>query len=241
MTRVLIVVANREQFPEPAFPVRGAVRGGGGGGRRRRARVFDAGLYRRPLAALRAELRGLGGPTPSASRCATPTTPPGRTRNTYTGWYAQVAAAVREAAPQARLVLGGPAFSIFPRGDAPRPARPRRRGRRRRGGGAAARRGRAAGGHRRAAARRPRRASRLPADLARRLPRRRALPHRRRPDARAAARTAASTAPIRGWRARACGGARPRRSSTRWSGCAASSARSSSSSSTRRSTPTRAT
>jgi radical SAM superfamily enzyme YgiQ (UPF0313 family) len=34
---------------------------------------------------------------------------------TYTDWYARVAAAVREAAPQARPVLGGPAFSIFPR------------------------------------------------------------------------------------------------------------------------------
>ena len=57
MQRVLIIVANREQFPEPAFPcgalyVAGAVEAAGG-----RARVFDAGLYRRPLAALRAELR----------------------------------------------------------------------------------------------------------------------------------------------------------------------------------------
>ena len=56
MTRVLIIVANREQFPEPAFPcgalyVAGAVEAAGG-----RARVFDAGLHRRPLTALRAEL-----------------------------------------------------------------------------------------------------------------------------------------------------------------------------------------
>ena len=62
--------------------------------------------------------------------------------------------------------------------------------------------GRSAGGHRRAAARGPRTASACPRDFGRRLPRRRALPHRRRPDARAAVRTAASTAPIRGSKAR---------------------------------------
>jgi hypothetical protein len=114
MTRVLIVVANREQFPEPAFPcgalyVAGAVEAAGG-----RARVFDAGLYRRPIAALRAELQdwrpdAIGLSLRNADNAAWPYT------NTYTAWYAQVAAAAREAAPQARLVLGGPAFSIFPR------------------------------------------------------------------------------------------------------------------------------
>ncbi len=114
MTRVLIVVANREQFPEPAFPcgalyVAGAVEAAGG-----RARVFDAGLYRRPLTALRAELRDwrpdvVGLSLRNADNAAWPHT------NTYTAWYAQVAAAAREAAPQARLVLGGPAYSIFPR------------------------------------------------------------------------------------------------------------------------------
>ena len=35
--------------------------------------------------------------------------------NTYTDWYARVADAVRAAAPRAQIVLGGPAFSIFPR------------------------------------------------------------------------------------------------------------------------------
>jgi radical SAM superfamily enzyme YgiQ (UPF0313 family) len=114
MTRVLIIVANREQFPEPAFPcgalyVAGAVEATGG-----RARVFDAGLHRRPLTALRAELRewrpdAVGLSLRNADNAAWPYT------NSYTGWYAQVAAAAREAAPRARLVLGGPAFSIFPR------------------------------------------------------------------------------------------------------------------------------
>jgi radical SAM superfamily enzyme YgiQ (UPF0313 family) len=112
--RVLLVVANREQFPEPAFPVGAlyvarAVEAAGG-----HARVFDAGLYRRPLAALKVELRDwrpdlVGLSLRNADNAAWPYT------NTYTEWYARVADAVREAAPQARLVLGGPAFSIFPR------------------------------------------------------------------------------------------------------------------------------
>ena len=114
MQRVLIVVANREQFPEPAFPVgalyvAAAVEAAGG-----RARVFDAGLYRRPLAALRAELEtwrpdAVGLSLRNADNAAWPYT------RTYAGWYARVADTVRAAAPQARIVLGGPAFSIFPR------------------------------------------------------------------------------------------------------------------------------
>ena len=114
MQRVLLVVANREQFPEPAFPVGAlyvarAVEAAGG-----RARVFDAGLYRRPLAALRSELKDwrpdvVGLSLRNADNAAWPYT------NTYTDWYARVADTVRAAAPQARIVLGGPAFSIFPR------------------------------------------------------------------------------------------------------------------------------
>jgi radical SAM superfamily enzyme YgiQ (UPF0313 family) len=114
MQHVLLVVANREQFPEPAFPVgtlyvAGAVEAAGG-----RARVFDAGLHRRPLAALRAEVSAsrpdvVGLSLRNADNAAWPCT------RTYTDWYARVAAAAREAAPEARLVLGGPAFSIFPR------------------------------------------------------------------------------------------------------------------------------
>ena len=114
MTRVLIVVANREQFPEPAFPVgalyvAGAVEAAGG-----RARIFDAGLHRRPLAALRAELAAsrpdvVGLSLRNADNAAWPCT------RTYADWYARVAAAARESAPEARLVLAGPAFSIFPR------------------------------------------------------------------------------------------------------------------------------
>lgn len=112
--RILLVVANREQFPEPAFPVgslyvAGAVEAAGG-----RARVFDAGLFRRPLTALRAELQvwrphAVGLSLRNADNAAWPHT------RTYADWYARVAEAARAAAPEARLVLGGPAFSIFPR------------------------------------------------------------------------------------------------------------------------------
>ena len=114
MTRVLFVVANREQFPEPAFPAGAlymarAVEAAGG-----RARVFDAGLHRRPLTALRAELAAwrpdvAGLSLRNADNAAWPFT------RSYVGWYASVADAARAAAPQTRLVLGGPAFSIFPR------------------------------------------------------------------------------------------------------------------------------
>lgn len=114
MTRVLIVVANREDFPEPAFPsgalyVARAVEAAGG-----QARVFDAGAYRRPLPALAAALaefrpHAVGLSLRNADNAAWPHT------RTYTDWYRRVADAVRRDAPQARLVLGGPAFSIFPR------------------------------------------------------------------------------------------------------------------------------
>ena len=165
MQRVLIVVANREQFPEPAFPVgalyvAAAVEAAGG-----RARVFDAGLYRRPLAALRAELEtwrpdAVGLSLRNADNAAWPYT------RTYAGWYARVADTVRAAAPQARIVLGGPAFSIFPR-EIRRALRVRRRcRRRRRGGRAAARRGPSSGGHRRALPLDDPGGVSLPADLA---------------------------------------------------------------------------
>src|SRR5512137_1742175 len=99
MTRVLIIVANREDFPEPAFPVgalyvAGAVEAAGG-----EVRVFDAGAYRRPVPALKAAATAfrpdvVGLSLRNADNAAWP-----RTR-TYTAWYQQVTAAVREAAPR---------------------------------------------------------------------------------------------------------------------------------------------
>ena len=113
MQPVLLVVANREQFPEPAFPlgalyVAGALEAAGA-----RVRVFDAGLYRRPLAALRAELAAfrptvVGLSLRNADNAAYPCT------RTYRGWYERLAREVAAHAPRARLVAGGPAFSIFP-------------------------------------------------------------------------------------------------------------------------------
>lgn len=113
MQRVLLVVANREQFPEPAFPlgslyVAGALEAAGA-----RARVFDAGLHRRPLAALRAELAAfrpavVGLSLRNADNAAFPCT------RTYLGWYERLAREVAAHASRARLVAGGPAFSIFP-------------------------------------------------------------------------------------------------------------------------------
>ncbi len=114
MQRTLLIVANREQFPEPAFPVgtlyvAGALEAAGA-----RARVFDAGLHRRPLTALRAELAAfrpdvVGLSLRNADNAAWPCT------RTYAAWYARVAATVREVAPGARVVAGGPAYSIFAR------------------------------------------------------------------------------------------------------------------------------
>ena len=104
--RVLLVVANREDFPEPAFPagalyVAGAVEAAGG-----EVRVFDAGAYRRPLPALRAVLAAFGPDVVglslrNADNAAWPHT------NTYTAWYQRVTAAVREAAPLTRHGEGG--------------------------------------------------------------------------------------------------------------------------------------
>ncbi|MFA4964983.1 MAG: radical SAM protein [Thermoleophilia bacterium] len=112
MERVLLVVANREQFPEPAFPlgalyVAGALEAAGS-----EARIFDAGLHRRPLAALRAELAAfrpvaVGLSLRNADNAAFPCT------RTYLGWHERVARTIHAAAPGARLVAGGPAFSIF--------------------------------------------------------------------------------------------------------------------------------
>ena len=113
MQHALLVVANREQFPEPVFPlgslyVAGALEAAGA-----RARVFDAGLHRRPLAALRAELAAfrpavVGLSLRNADNAAYPCT------RTYTGWYERLAREVAAHAPGARLVAGGPGFSIFP-------------------------------------------------------------------------------------------------------------------------------
>jgi len=114
MERILLIVANREQFPEPAFPIGALYVAGAAEAAGAKARVFDAGLHRRPLAALRAEIAAfrpgvVGLSLRNADNAAYPCT------RTYLGWYGRVAREVRRAAPHTRLVAGGPAFSIFPR------------------------------------------------------------------------------------------------------------------------------
>lgn len=123
MERLLLVVANREQFPEPAFPIGALYVAGAAEAAGAEARVFDAGLHRRPLAALRAEILAfrpdvVGLSLRNADNAAYPCT------RTYLSWYERVAREVRRAATQTgevrlgaagpRLVAGGPAFSIFP-------------------------------------------------------------------------------------------------------------------------------
>jgi radical SAM superfamily enzyme YgiQ (UPF0313 family) len=114
MERILLIVANREQFPEPAFPIGALYVAGAAEAAGAEARVFDAGLHRRPLAALRAEIAAfrpgiVGLSLRNADNAAYPCT------RSYLSWYERVAREARRTAPHARLVAGGPAFSIFPR------------------------------------------------------------------------------------------------------------------------------
>ena len=112
MPRVLIVSANREQFPEPAFPV-GAVYVAAALARRGAdVRVFDAGLYRLPHVALRAALRRfrpdvVGLSLRNADNAAYPCS------RFYLPDYARLVRTIRSSC-NARLVLGGSAFAIFP-------------------------------------------------------------------------------------------------------------------------------
>ena len=221
MDRVLLVVANREQFPEPAFPlgalyVAGALEAAGA-----EVRVFDAGLHRRPLAALRAELATfrpgvVGLSLRNADNASYPCT------RSYIAWYERVAETVRASAPAARIVLGGPAFSIFAAEICSSAGGRRRRDRRRRGAGGA-RTWPTSAGPLGAPAGRSRAAVWSARHLGAVFP---GADATARPACRprAAARTAASTARTRPSRAPACGGARRRRSPTRPSACTGSSA-----------------
>ena len=113
MTRVLLVAANREQFPEPAFPLGAAYVAGALEAHGHDVRLFDAGLARRPLEALRRALADyapdvVGLSLRNVDNAAYPHT------RSYIGWYEELAGAARSAAPAARLVVGGSAFAIFP-------------------------------------------------------------------------------------------------------------------------------
>jgi len=110
--RVLLVSANREQFPEPVFPLGAAYVASALLREGSQVRVFDAGVTPFPLRSLRRalerfspeivglSLRNVDNAAYPRSRC-------------YLPGYVQIACEVR-ASSRASLVLGGSAFSIFP-------------------------------------------------------------------------------------------------------------------------------
>ena len=113
MARVLLIAANREQFPEPAFPLGAAYVSGALEAHGHDVRLFDAGLARRPLAALRRAVADhapdvIGLSLRNIDNAAYPCT------RSYVSWYEELAGAARSAAPAARLIVGGSAFAIFP-------------------------------------------------------------------------------------------------------------------------------
>ncbi len=111
--RVLLISANREQFPEPVFPigaayVANAVSRAGGV-----PLIFDAGLHRRPLTALRGVIKQfaphlVGLSLRNADNGGYPFT------RSYVPGYREITAVIR-GNTRAPLVAGGPAFSIFPK------------------------------------------------------------------------------------------------------------------------------
>jgi radical SAM superfamily enzyme YgiQ (UPF0313 family) len=113
MARVLLVAANREQFPEPVFPLGAAYVAGALEAHGHDVRLFDAGLARRPLPALRRAVAEhapdvVGLSLRNVDNAAYPHT------RSYIGWYEELAGAARSAVPARSLVVGGSAFAIFP-------------------------------------------------------------------------------------------------------------------------------
>jgi len=126
MRRVLLIAANREQFPEPAFPLGAAYVAGALEAHGIAVRLVDAGLERHPLAAVRREIAAfrpdaVGVSLRNADNAAWPHT------RSYVGWYGDLLEGIRAAClsvggagrPGGRragpaVVLGGPAFAIFP-------------------------------------------------------------------------------------------------------------------------------
>lgn len=112
MARLLLVAANRERFPEPVYPVGAAYVAAAAARDGTSVRVLDAGMERFPSRALRREIEAfrpdaVGLSLRNADNAAYP-----HTRCSLPG-YVALANAVREAGGR-RLLLGGPAFSIFP-------------------------------------------------------------------------------------------------------------------------------
>jgi len=113
MTRVLLISANREHFPEPIFPLGAAYVAGALARAGFEVMVFDAGLARFPnralarrIAAFAPEVIGLS--LRNLDNSAFPWT------RRYLDEYRRLVATIRRQSG-APLVIGGSAFSIFPR------------------------------------------------------------------------------------------------------------------------------
>ena len=112
MGRVLLISANREQFPEPVFPLGAAYVASALVQQGMSVRVFDAGLSRFPHRSLGREIIAfhpefIGLSLRNIDNAAYPCT------RHYVEGYRKLAETVRSHS-RAPLLLGGPAFSIFP-------------------------------------------------------------------------------------------------------------------------------
>jgi radical SAM superfamily enzyme YgiQ (UPF0313 family) len=112
MGRVLLISANREHFPEPVFPLGAAYVASALARKGISVRVFDAGLSLFPHRSLGREIAGfrpdfVGLSLRNIDNASYPCT------RHYTEGYREIANTVRRYS-RAPLLLGGPAFSIFP-------------------------------------------------------------------------------------------------------------------------------
>jgi radical SAM superfamily enzyme YgiQ (UPF0313 family) len=112
MRKVLLVSANREHFPSPAFPLGAAYMAGALERKGFSARLFDAGSVKDPLKALREVLDSFKPDTIGLSLRNVDNVSYPSVRS-YAPWYIELAEVVRAYGPK-RLLVGGSAFSIFP-------------------------------------------------------------------------------------------------------------------------------
>ncbi len=112
--RVLVVAANQEHKPDPVVPLGAAYVAGAARDAGHEVRLYDAcfastrwpGELRHAIASFQPEVIGLS--LRNVDDVAWPRA------TSYLPHYRAVAAVIREAAPEAALVLGGSAFTLFP-------------------------------------------------------------------------------------------------------------------------------
>jgi radical SAM superfamily enzyme YgiQ (UPF0313 family) len=112
MSRVLLISANREHFPEPIFPLGAAYIAGALARSGAEVRVFDAGLARFPQHSLGREIAAFNPDTIGLSLRNIDNSAYPCTRH-YVAGYRKLVETIRSSS-RAPLFLGGPAFSIFP-------------------------------------------------------------------------------------------------------------------------------